>query len=63
MAYEGKEGEVMRLRTRVLVPLKHKLRIRGLGIPELHAAILGATQDPLSIGGQCDTEHEVLSLG
>jgi len=40
--------------TRVLVPLKHQLRIPSPGIPELDAPIFGAREDPFSIGRKCN---------
>jgi hypothetical protein len=39
----------------VLVALKHHLGDAGVGIPELHPAILGAAHDPLAVGGEADT--------
>jgi hypothetical protein len=42
------------------VPLKHQLGRTVARIPKLHAAIFGAAQYPLSVGGQRDAENEVL---
>lgn len=46
--------------TRVLVTLKHELRVTSRWVPELHASVFGARQDPLAIWRKRDTEHEVL---
>ena len=45
---------------RVLVSLQHELRRAGTRVPELNAAILGARQNPLRIGGERNAEDEVL---
>jgi hypothetical protein len=46
--------------TRVLVTLQHELGNTCVRIPELHATILGATEDPVAVGSESDTKHEVL---
>jgi hypothetical protein len=42
------------------VALQHELRVPGAGVPELHAAVLGAREDPLGVGGERDAEDEIL---
>lgn len=62
----GAGGEVLAARAwcdgndRVLVTLEHDLGVAGPGVPELDTAVLGTGHDPLGIGGQSDTEDEVL---
>lgn len=41
--------------------LQHHLSVTGDWIPELNAAVLGATHDPLPIGCQAHAEHKVLT--
>lgn len=45
---------------RVLVTLQHELRVARPRVPELHAAILGSGEHPVSVGGESDGENEVL---
>ena len=40
--------------------LQHELRVPGARVPELHAAVLGAREDPLGVGGERDAEDEIL---
>lgn len=47
-------------RTRVLMALQHQLSNTSVGIPELHAAVLGTTENPVAVGGESDTEDEIL---
>jgi hypothetical protein len=42
------------------VTLQHELGNTCVRIPELHATILGATEDPVAVGSESDTKHEVL---
>jgi hypothetical protein len=42
------------------MPLQHELRVTGARVPELHAAVLGAREHPLRVGGQRDAKNEVL---
>ena len=44
------------------MPLKHQLRGAGSGIPELHAAVLGPGDDPLSIRCEGNRKNKVLRL-
>ena len=48
-------------RTGILVALKHQLGIPSTRVPELNPTVLGATENPLSVGGQGDAEYEILS--
>lgn len=41
--------------------LQHELRNARVWVPELYAAVLGAGENPVAVGGECDAEHEVLS--
>ena len=56
----GRHGAGRDRYDRVLVPLQHELRVPRAGVPELHAAVLGAREDPLRVGGQGDAEDKVL---
>lgn len=40
--------------------LQHDVRGARSGVPEVHAAVLGARQDPVAVGGEGDGEDEVL---
>lgn len=40
--------------------LQHQLRVPSIGIPELYAAVFASAHDPVTIGRQCNTEHEIL---
>jgi len=40
--------------------LKHQLRITSLGIPELHASVLGTREDPSTVRAERNTKHKVL---
>lgn len=40
--------------------LQHELRVAGSGIPELNATVLGARENPRSVGGEGNGEDEVL---
>ena len=46
--------------TRVLVTLQHKLRDTRVGVPELHAAVLGAREHPVAVRRERNAEDEVL---
>jgi hypothetical protein len=46
--------------TRVLMALQHQLRNSGIRVPELHAAVLGAAENPLAVGCEGNAQHEVL---
>jgi len=46
--------------TRVLMSLKHQLRHPSIRVPELHAPVLTTRHDPVTIGRQSNTEHEIL---
>lgn len=40
--------------------LQHELSDTSVGIPELNATVFGATQYPVAMWCECDTEHEIL---
>jgi hypothetical protein len=42
------------------VALQHELRVARSRVPELHAAILGSGEHPISVWGESDREDEVL---
>lgn len=42
--------------------LQHELRVAGSGVPELHAAVLRAGEDPVSIRCEGNREDEVLHM-
>ena len=46
--------------TRVLVTLKHQLRVSRSRVPELDASIFGSTHHPIGIWRHCNAENEVL---
>lgn len=46
--------------TRVLVALQHQLGNTSVRVPELHAAVLGAAEHPVTVRSKCDTKHEIL---
>lgn len=54
---------VMWERTRVLVALQHKLRNASVRVPELDTAVLGSTEDPVTVGREGNAQNEVLVNG
>ena len=40
--------------------LQHELRNTRVRVPELHATILGAAENPIAVRCKCDAKHEVL---
>jgi len=50
----------LRCFTRILMSLKHELRLSIHRIPELHASVFTSRDNPFPIRAQCDAEHKVL---